>query len=62
MSRKAPPILEAENVDQLRARIDSGSAGDKVPFPDPAAAPLGTDAEAEGYPPTRRELRLEMIN
>jgi hypothetical protein len=62
MSRKAPPILDAVNVDQLRADIDSGKTGDKIPFPDPAAAPLGTDAEAAGYPPSRRELRMEMIN
>jgi len=62
MSQKVPPVLEAVNVDQLRANIDSGKTGDKLPFPDPAAAPLGTDAEAAGYPPTRRELRMEMIN
>ncbi|MCZ8106236.1 MAG: hypothetical protein O9972_51195, partial [Burkholderiales bacterium] len=28
--------------------IDTGRTGDTVPFPDPAAAPLGTDAEAGG--------------
>ena len=27
-------------------------------FPDPAAAPLGTDAEASGNPPTREELEI----
>ncbi|MHB2167218.1 hypothetical protein [Alsobacter sp. R-9] len=31
-----------------RGRIDAGRTGDKVAFPDPAAAPLGTDAEAAG--------------
>lgn len=36
------------NMSQLRAEIDSGQTGDKVPFPDPAAAPLGTDDEAGG--------------
>ena len=36
------------NGDQLRADIDSGRTGDKVDFPDPAAAPLPTDAEAGG--------------
>jgi hypothetical protein len=46
-------------TDEERARIDSGQAGDKVVFPDPAAAPLGTDAEAAGYPPTERERRME---
>jgi hypothetical protein len=46
----------APNADQLRAAIDSGKTGDKVAFPDPAAAPLGTDAEAAGVPPARVEL------
>ena len=46
------------NVDQLRYAIDHGAAGDKVDFPDPAAAPLGTDAEAGGFPPTAEELKL----
>ncbi len=44
------------NADQLRAAIDSGKTGDKVAFPDPAAAPLGTDAEAGGAPPASDEL------
>jgi hypothetical protein len=44
------------NADQLRAAIDSGKTGDKVAFPDPAAAPLGTDAEAAGAPPASAEL------
>lgn len=44
------------NADQLRAAIDSGKTGDKVAFPDPAAAPLGTDAEAGGAPPAAGEL------
>ena len=47
------------NVDQLRQRIDSGETGEKVGFPDPAAAPLGTDAEAGGTPPTRQELAMD---
>ena len=49
--------MPAENVDQLRAAIDQGKTGDKVAFPDPAAAPLGTDDEAAGYPPTRQQVR-----
>lgn len=35
---------------QLKADIDSGRTGDKVAGFDPAAAPLGTDAEAGGAP------------
>jgi len=36
------------NVSQLRDRIDRGLTGDKVDWPDPAVAPLGTDEEAAG--------------
>lgn len=39
-----------KTVDQLRKDIDRGKGGDKVPYPDPAAAPLGTDEEAAGTP------------
>lgn len=45
-------------VDQLRDAIDHGATADKVDFPDPAAAPLGTDAEAGGFAPTPAELKL----
>jgi hypothetical protein len=45
------PHNPTTNMSQLRAEIDSGKTGDKVPFPDPAAAPLGTDDEAGGAPP-----------
>lgn len=40
---------------RLRARIDRGGAADKVAAADPAAAPLGTDAEAAGHPPSAAE-------
>jgi hypothetical protein len=46
--------------DELRAKIDRGETGDKVAFPDPAAAPLGTDAEAGGYPPTSQETEIAL--
>ena len=46
-------------VDEERRGIDEGLARDKVAFPDPAAAPLGTDAEAGGSPPTPTERRLD---
>jgi hypothetical protein len=35
---------------QLRDDIDRGRSGEKVNWPDPAAAPLGTDDEAAGTP------------
>lgn len=51
------------NGEQLRADIDSGRTGDKVDFPDPAAAPLATDAEAGGqgtdFPSERAPDQLE---
>lgn len=45
-------------VDRLRKEIDRGKTGDKTDYPDPAAAPLGTDAEAGGHPPSDEELRI----
>lgn len=44
--------------DRLRDEIDRGGTGDKVAFSDPAAAPLGTDDEAAGHPPTPEQLRM----
>lgn len=43
-------------ADQLRADIDAGRTGDKVAGSDPAAAPLGADAEAGGNPPSAQEV------
>jgi len=37
---------------QLRHDIGRGARGDKVKVIDPAAAPLGTDDEAAGTPPS----------
>nr|WP_247894131.1 hypothetical protein [Azospirillum oleiclasticum] len=37
--------------ERVRDAIDAGLTGDKIPYADPAAAPLGTDAEAAGNPP-----------
>lgn len=46
--------------ERLRADIDAGKTGDKVAFPDPAAAPLATDAEAGGattdFPSERKDV------
>lgn len=42
--------------DRLRHDIDRGGAADKVPFMDPAAAPLGTDDEAAGTPPSAEQI------
>ncbi len=43
---------------QLRHDIDSGRTGDKVAGFDPAAAPLGTDEEAAGTPPSADAIAL----
>jgi hypothetical protein len=48
----------APTSDRLRYDIDSGLTGDKVDFPDPAAAPLGTDDEAGGHSPSARERAI----
>jgi hypothetical protein len=45
-------------VSQLRKDIDSGRTGDKIAWPDPAAAPLGTDEEAAGTPPSAKATHL----
>jgi len=49
----------APTSDQLRHEIDRGATGEKVDFPDPAMAPLGTDDEAAGAPPSAAERRSE---
>jgi hypothetical protein len=50
----APPT-----VDRMRDDISRGKTGDKINYPDPAAAPLGTDDEAAGRPATSQERRME---
>jgi hypothetical protein len=50
--RTPPDRGPGATVAQLRQDIDSGATGDKVPVLDPAASPLGTDAEAAGVPPS----------
>lgn len=47
---------ERSTSDRLRSDIDHGRGGDKVSAGDPAAAPLGTDDEAAGTPPTQEQL------
>jgi hypothetical protein len=45
-------VNSGETSDRLRADIDRGRTGDKVAVADPALAPLGTDEEAAGTPPS----------
>ena len=55
-----------KTTEQLRNAIDRGATGSKVPYPDPAAAPLGTDDEAAGTAPdpesVGRAYRQETAN
>lgn len=44
------------NPSLLRGAIDRGMSGDKAAFPNPAAAPLGTDDEAAGTPNSREQV------
>ncbi len=39
-----------DTVERLRSDIDRGRTGEKIDWPDPAAAPLGVDEEAAGTP------------
>lgn len=48
----------AAGVARLRDHIDRGGTADKAAASDPAAAPLGTDDEAAGAPPTWEEVAL----
>lgn len=48
----------SDNPAHLKHDIDSGRTGDKAGGFDPGAAPLGTDAEAGGAPPTAQEVAM----
>ena len=56
---KGPAAADA-TVEQLRHEIDRGRTGDKVDFPDSAAAPLGTDDEAAGTPADGARAQLAL--
>lgn len=49
-------VATARTTDQLRAEIDAGKAGDKSRHNDPAAAPLGADAEAGGRSTAQEDI------
>jgi len=50
--------MPGKTTSQLRDDIDSGRTGEKVPYGDPAAAPLGTDDEAGGRAPSEAEREI----
>jgi hypothetical protein len=51
-------VSQTPRTEDLRRSADEGAAGDKVRFPDPAAAPLGADDEAAGRPATQDRVAL----
>jgi hypothetical protein len=55
---EAPPASAAPTSAQLKGDINSGHTGDKNPVFDPALAPLGTDDEAAGRPPSAFRIQL----
>lgn len=60
-SRSEPaPVSRTPTAQELKGAIDSGRTGDKVSFPDPAAAPLGTDDEAAGTPDTPARVAIAL--
>ncbi len=48
--KQAAPRSGGAEAARLRDDIDRGATGEKIAFSDPAAVPLGTDAEAGGTP------------
>ena len=57
-----PPTSDQPTSAMLKADIDSGRTGDKVPHGDVGAAPLGTCEEAGGAPPTPQDVKLARTN
>lgn len=47
-----PGYQQDDQGQRLKGGIERGVSGDKIAFPDPAAAALGTDDEAAGQSPT----------
>lgn len=54
-------MRKPRNTSQLRRATDKGETADKFPFLDPAAAPLGTDAEAAGRPPEASAVEQDAV-
>lgn len=55
---EAPPASAQPTSAQLKAEIDSGRTGDKIPAHDPGLSPLGTDDEAAGRPAAPSRVAL----
>ena len=57
----APPDDPRPNAAMLKADIESGCTGDKVPVFDPGMAMLGTCEEAGGAPLTLEQIKLARL-
>jgi hypothetical protein len=55
---RPPPDSARPTTAMLKADVDSGRTGDKNPVFDPSLAPLGTDDEAAGRPPSSVRVAL----
>lgn len=49
---------KAPTTQMVSEDVNNEESGEVTDKPVPAAAPLGTDAEAGGHPPTKEELRI----
>jgi hypothetical protein len=63
IEKPPPPVAPSRGEmparsEALRRDIDTGRTGDKAPFRDPAAVPLGADDEAAGHPPSPAEVEI----
>jgi hypothetical protein len=55
---RKPESGSPATTSRLREDIDHGAGADKIDYPDPSAAPLGTDDEAAGLPPSAARVAL----
>ncbi|BAU93824.1 hypothetical protein MPPM_5219 [Methylorubrum populi] len=55
---EAPAPSARPTSAQLKAEIDAGRTGDKIPAHDPGLSPLGTDDEAAGKPSSPSRIAL----
>jgi hypothetical protein len=62
MNASPQKTVTEPTADRLRYEIDRGRGGDKVDARDPAVAPLGTDDEAAGWPPTPAQIKQAYAN
>jgi len=61
MPDKQPPPSPTSAATRLKHAIDSGNTGEKVNYPDIAAAPLGTDDEAAGTTPALTKKEMDTV-